>query len=215
MFSSIVIDDLNARFPSLGVAWLYSDYRNESDQTLVNILGSFIHQFLMSSAFPHIPATLLTSLEEIRNKGKSLEATDALDMLKNILQELEGSFICIDALDELEPNIRRQLLEKLKELATHTSNRHRLFLTGREHIKSEVYRKFKIPSKYEVEIIASPDDVRRFLLNELVEDTNPDAMDTPLHDEIVKSLIERSQGMYVVRNSSRACIYIYILSSSP
>lgn len=204
-----MIDNLNARFPSLGVAWLYSDYRNASNQTLVNILGSFLRQFLTS--LPHIPGNLQARLEDIRKKYKSLETTDALDMLKHALQELEGSFICIDALDELEPNTRRQLLEKLKELSIYKSNRHRLFLTGREHIKSEIHGKFNVPSKYEVEITASIDDIRKFLLKELAEDINPGAMDKQLEGEIVEELSKRSQGMYV-RNLSHACIYIKFIS---
>ena len=99
-----------------------------------NILGSLLHQFLTSDALPHTPAEVYLQVEVLENnrkKNKNLEAKDAIHMLKLTLQQLVGSFICIelrhgiksyannefkkiiciDALDELEQNTRRQLLE--------------------------------------------------------------------------------------------------------
>ena len=122
-------------------------------------------------------------------------------MLKLTMQQLVGSFICIDALDELEPNTRRQLLEKLKEMTTHTTHL-RLFLTGRKHIQPEVHKQFEIPSEYEVEIVASPDDVQKYLRGEIAQDAIPDAINEPLENEILTTLVERSQGMYVSQNLS-------------
>ena len=122
-------------------------------------------------------------------------------MLKLAMQQFVGSFICIDALDELEQNTRRQLLEKLKELTTHTTHL-RLFLTGRKHIQPEVHKQFEIPTEYEVEIVASPDDVRQYLREKIAQHAIPDAMDKTLENEILTTLVERSQGMYVSQNLS-------------
>ena len=49
--SSIVVDDLTSRLvnPSMakvGIAYLYSDYRDQNAQTLLPILGTLLQQFL-------------------------------------------------------------------------------------------------------------------------------------------------------------------------
>ena len=199
-----MIDHLNARLPSVGIACLYSDYRDQTKQTLVNILGSLLHQFLTSDALLHIPPEVVEVLENIRKKHESLAAQDAIHMLKLTLQQLVGSFICIDALDELELNTRRQLLEKLKEMTTHTTHL-RLFLTGRKHIQPEVHKQFEVRSEYEVEIVASPDDVQKYLREEIAQDAIPDAINEPLENEILTTLVERSQGMYVSQNLTELC----------
>ncbi|RPB22615.1 hypothetical protein L211DRAFT_764114, partial [Terfezia boudieri ATCC MYA-4762] len=50
VISSVVIDDLYSQFhkvhPNIGIACLYGDYKDEKNQTLVHILGSFLRQFL-------------------------------------------------------------------------------------------------------------------------------------------------------------------------
>ena len=194
--SSSVVDDLTSRLlkPSkVAIACLYSDYRDQGVQTLVHILGSILRQFLSIALLP-IPQDMLQVLEKVRNHGGKPNKDDILALLKTTLQHLERAFICIDALDELEPKTRSQLLEVIRDLnATNPSMR--IFLTGRKHIQSEVRRILNISEQNEVEIVANPDDIRKYLKRKIAEDINTDAMDEVLENEIIISLLERSQKM--------------------
>ena len=189
-----MIDNLNSRFHSnlqIGVAFLYADYKDQTNQTLGNILGSFLHQLLTTARMP-IPDEVIQKLEDIRYRRGKVGTEDNLDLLKIQLHQLQCAFICIDAIDELEPKVRRQLLNVLKELGTYNT---RLFFTGRHHIESEVKRSFQVVKKNKVEISASHQDIESFVRQQIVEDPNSDMMDERLVKEIVGAIVKKSQGM--------------------
>lgn len=188
-----MIDDLNSRLfkPSkIAIACLYCDYRDQDSQTFVHILGCLLRQFLSSA----IPQEVAEILQAIRKNNRVLGKDDLLGLLKVTLQHLERAFICIDALDELQSETRSQFLQAIKDLST-TSDSMRLFLTGRKHIQGEVQRLLETLPQNEVEIMAHSDDIRQYLKRKIAEDTNPDAMDDALENEILTVLVERSQKM--------------------
>ena len=90
---------------------------------------------------------------------------DAVKMLNLILQQLSRSFICIDALDELEPANRRQLLENLKSVPRIGITR--VFLTGRPHIQDEVNTYFHTEESLEIQLIANLGDIREYINHKL------------------------------------------------
>ena len=171
---------------------MYSDYKDQTNQTLVHILGSFLLQFLTTIPEP-IPEEVIQKLEDIQRGGRKVEKEVILNLLKIRLHQLQRAFICIDAVDELDPKVRQQLLIVLKELVT--KNNTRLFLTARGHIESEVQKYFKVAQGYSIKISASPQDIREFVGQQIKEDLNSDAMDEVLARDIVNSIIEKSQGM--------------------
>ena len=196
-YSSVVIDALSqfSKHSKAGVACLYADYKDQSNQTPVHILGSFLHQFLASSQEP-IQDTVIQKLQEIQRERRNVGIEDIIDLLKNRLHQLEHAFFCIDAVDELEPKVRQQLLNILKELVT-TNNNIRLFLTGRGHVESEVQKRFNVPQGYTIHISASQQDIREFIRQQIKEDCdlNPEAMDIVLAKDIEDAIIEKSKGM--------------------
>ena len=164
--------------------------KDQSNQTLVHILGSFLCQFL--STVPPIPEEIVKKLDGIRNQRKKVETGDILDMLKIRLHQLKRAFICIDAADELEPKVLQQLLNVLKELLTHKA---RVFLTGRDHIESKVQKHLQVVQKYKITISAKEKDIQEFVEQQIADDLNPDAMDELLAKEIINAIITKSQGM--------------------
>ena len=171
---------------------MYADYKDQSNQTLVHILGSFLHQ-LLTSTHPPIPDEVIQKLQDIRRKGKKLEIEDTLTLLETRLNQLKHMYICIDAVDELEPKVLQQLFNVLKGLIT--KNNIRLFLTGRPHIGSEVQRYLQVVQRYKVDISASQQDIQEFVRQQIIDDLNPGAMDEVLAKDIVDAIIEKSQGM--------------------
>ena len=176
---------------NIGVACLYADYKDQSNQSVVHILGSLLHQFLTTAQQP-IPDEVVQKLHCIRNQGKKVETEDILAMLKMHLNQFKRVFICIDAVDELESKVLQELLNILKELVT---NNTRLFLTGRGHVESEVRKHLQVAQKYKVVISANQQDIQGFVEQQIMGDLNPDAMDGVLAKDIVDAIIKKSQGM--------------------
>lgn len=189
MYSSVVIDDLRSRSPN--VACLYADYKDQNNQTLNNILGTFLRQFLATTRTP-ISNEITQKLQVIQREGGKAGTGDNLALLKIQLQQLDRAFICIDAIDELDPNVRWKLLKELEGLgATNTC----FFLTGRNHIESEVQEAFKLSDGNKVVIRATPQDIKEFVDEKIREDRNSEAMDGKLAKDIIDKIIEKSRGM--------------------
>ena len=190
----MVIDDLRLKCPDIGVACLYADYKDRANQTLAPILGTFLRQ-LLTTAQESIPDKIIQKLHEIQREGGKVGDKDNLALLEILLQhQLKRAFICIDAVDELEPMVRRQLLNALRELGTRYQNIC-LFLTGRGHIESEVQKCFQVIQKYSVVISANEEDIKTFVGQKILDDPYPDAMDEFLENDITDAIIKKSQGM--------------------
>ena len=197
--SSIVIDNLRSKCPDIGVACLYADYKDQANQTLAPILGTFLRQ-LLTTAQESIPDEVIQKLHDIQREGGKVGVEDNLAMLKTLLHQLQlqvrCAFICIDAVDELEPKVRQQLLNALRELGTTTGGRNiRLFLTGRGHIESEVQKYFQVAQRYTVVISANEQDIKTFVGQQIMDDPYQDAMDELLEKDITDAIIKKSQGM--------------------
>ena len=197
LYSSAVIDNLYSQLhkhPGIGVSCLYADYKDQNNQTLVHILGSFLRQFLTTVPEP-IPNEIIQKLDDIQYKGRKFETEDILALLKVRLHQLKYAFICIDAVDELDPKVRQQLLNVLKELIA--SNNTRVFFTGRDHVEGEIKKHFEAAEGHTVNISASQQDIREFVRQQIKEDynLNPDSMDPVLAKSIEDAIIEKSEGM--------------------
>ena len=189
--SSLVIDHL--RFQSSGhdrtaIACLYSDYRDQSNQTVLNILGSLLKQLLTDA--PQLPKDVANTL-----KREQLDINHVVHMAKITLQLYSRTYICIDAVDELEDRTRLALFRTMQDLFNMSGIR--LFITGRPHIQEQVSTQFNAMQQLTITIIANPDDVRLFLRHELetAEKTDPETLNELLKEQILTSLIEKSQDM--------------------
>jgi len=191
--SSVVIDDLITRHGEANVAYLYCDYRDQTSQTVVNILGSVLRQFLSTASY--VPETIITTLESIKKKDQKAGIGDISKMLKVLLPHLHRSFLCLDALDELESRTRFTLL---KALRTEFGTAH-IFLTARPPIEPEVNGPLQIQLDA-MHIEANEDDIRGFLIHEIEEDMNinPGDMNEQLREEILDAIISKAGGMYVL-----------------
>ena len=170
---------------------MYADYKDQTNQTLVHILGSVLRQYLTTTTEP-IPDEVIQKLQDIRRRGGKLGTEDILALLKTQLSQLKHAFTCIDAIDELEPKVRRQLLNALKELKT---NNTRLFLTGRGYVENEVREYFQVTQACTVVISANEQDIEAFVRQQIMDDPYSDVMDEVLEKDIVDAIIKGSQGM--------------------
>ena len=170
---------------------MYADYKDQTNQTLDHILGSFLHQLLVTAQEP-IPDEAIQILYKTKRESGKVGVDDTKFLLKVRIRQLKHAFICIDAADELEPKVRRQLLDALRELSI---NNIWLFLTGRGHIESEVQRCFQATQLCTVVINASQQDIEVFVKQQIIEDPYSDAMDEVLEKDMVDAIIKKSHGM--------------------
>ena len=131
-------------------------------------------------------------LEAIEKGGKRPEKSHVSQILRLSISQLNRLFLCIDALDELGPRVR---LELLKVLDTEFCTA-RIFLTGRPHIQSEVNSIFQGQNN-PIHITANLDDVQAYLTHEIELDVevNPDDMNKQLKQEILEAIINKAEGM--------------------
>ncbi|RPB19244.1 hypothetical protein L211DRAFT_794594, partial [Terfezia boudieri ATCC MYA-4762] len=189
--SSMVIDHLLSHYGEQRVVYIYCDYRDKTNQNLLNIMGSILKQHLTVTT--KIPDPIVDLLESLQKNGKRVMFEDMSQMLKFVIPQTVSHFLCIDALDELDPGSR---LELLKALQTEFGST-RIFLTGRPHVASDVSRILQIPSVDSIYITPNLIDLRAYLSHkiELDQEMNPDDMNEQLKEEILDGVISKAQGM--------------------
>lgn len=198
----MVIEHLNSQLHKNSTMALYSDYRDQSNQTSLNILGSLLYQYLTSyGALALIPQEVVEMLEDIKKRNSKVTLSNVSEIFKITLQfEKKQIFVCIDALDELEPQARRELLLTLNNDFSSAAGI-RYFLTGRPHVQDEIHKYLgPIDTGYEIHMTANLEDIHSYVQHKIEEDEilNPDAIDEELKRDILRELVSRSQGMYVL-----------------
>ncbi|GAB1202930.1 hypothetical protein APSETT445_001554 [Aspergillus pseudonomiae] len=188
---SIVIDRLRELMPlgSIGLAYLYGDYRDQRAQSVENILGAIVKQLL--AHLSETPQGILEIYETRVKQENPLSLPDAERFLDIACEQFSRVYICLDALDELRD--QRSLLISLQARSSSVQ----LYITGRPHVQVQVERHLK--EKREILIEAHDDDIRRFIDLEIggPNDIEPDAMDEKLRMDIQNKVIESAKGLLV------------------
>jgi len=157
-----VIDTLceQARRNGVVVLFFYCDYREQKDQSAVNIIGCLLRQFALGAA--GIPEGIHSAFEESRQGCRSgLQLPDMVKLFIKTIIPIERAYICIDAADELLPENRSAFLDALGHVTREAPNT-RLFLTGRPHIRAEI-EKHLTDGAYSINIAVGQGDIARHI----------------------------------------------------
>ncbi|KAF8458591.1 hypothetical protein BGX38DRAFT_1264844 [Terfezia claveryi] len=149
----------------------------KANQNLLNIMGSILKQHLTVTT--NIPDQTVDLLESLQKNGKEVMIKDMSQMLKFVIpQTASHHFLCIDALDELVPGPRLELLKAL-QIEFGSS---RILLTGRPLVASDVSRILQIYLADAIQITPNSIEVRAYLSHEIEQDRemNPDDMNQQL-----------------------------------
>ena len=194
--SSLVIDSLCslAEGGNATVAYIYFDFATQNEQSPVNTLGYLLRQLVFG--LEEIPEEIPRAYEDqksvIGEQGPQISAI--LKMLQTTSSK-KPPFICIDGLDECRTEYRVKLLDAIRELLQHAPGI-RIFVTGRPNILLEI-EKSLAGSVASVSISAKRDDVIRYIHSRLAAGTTPDAMNTGLEEDILKTIPSDIPEMYV------------------
>jgi hypothetical protein len=192
MLASIVIDDLQGRYhtnTSVGVAYIYCDYRTRKDQTIEFMVLSLLKQ-LVEQQDP-LSAGVMQLYTSHDYGGRRPLFRDLVRCLQSVAACLSRVFIVIDALDECQVSngCRSILLAEINELQK-ISNTSVLVTT--RHIP-EILERFSMDQA--MEIRATTDDVRMFIEGNLHGLPNFVQRNPKLMEQIKAQIAESVDGM--------------------
>ena len=188
-----MIDNLcdQAAGKDIAVVGLYCDFLAQQEQSTTAMLGAILKQLVSRGGIPeHIREVFEKSKKEFGGRG--LRLPDMVEVLKKTIISLQRIFVCIDALDELAPKHRRELLESLQEIFRVSSNMG-ILLTGRPHIDDEIVEFFSGATR--IPVSPTQGDIKSYLEMRLKGDTTPKAMDGELRADIMRVIPEKISEM--------------------
>lgn len=187
-----MIDYLRKRYFGqfeVGIAGLYCDYRDQENQTILNIIGGLAKQLIRKAR--SIPDAVWEVFKERTEENRPINLEAAQEIFGHMLRTFSLVYVCIDALDECEPQSRRKFLQYLKGLIHSPLH---VFLTGRQNVEAEVTNALANLYPQIIPIVANEEDIRLFLSQKIDEDPYPEAMDETLEKEIIEKIVGLSHG---------------------
>jgi len=193
--SSLVIDTLckQAYDQKIAVLSLYCDYQAQKDQSAVNMIGGLLRQVALGAA--GIVGEIKNAFNRSKQGGNGLGLPEMLGLFVKTMGSLERVYICVDAIDELVPQHRSELLRALRQITQEAPNT-RLFLTGRPHIRGELDRHL-MEGAYTIHIVPDQGDIARYLTRKMGDDDarDPDLMTENLKNDIMETMLEKASDM--------------------
>jgi len=200
--SSLVIDSLcdQASGKNISVACFYFDFAAQKAQSSTSMLGLLLKQVV--GGLGEVPSEIVDAYEDQKRVigGRALRLPDIVKMLQTTSGK-KRTFICIDALDECAAEHRVKLLDSLRQILQKSPGT-RIFATGRQHIRDEIERRIS-GRVTTMRITPKRNDVIEYLRTRINEDTNPDAMDSSLEEDILKKIPDDVSEMYVAATTLR------------
>ena len=188
VLTSIIVHFLQSTFDNkIAVVWIYLHW-NSPNQTMENILGSILQQLILQRV--RVSENVMHFYREHCDRKDRLDIDDLVKVLATEILTFYRSFIIIDALDEIESDIRIPLLQILQSFQIN------LLVTSRTYPAME--RELQEFTTLHIE--ASSNDMERFVEAELSKDHGLARVlsnDAELRRMTIKRIEENSQGMHV------------------
>jgi NACHT domain len=196
ILTSIVVEELttlSSSDPTIGIAYIYCNFRRQDEQKIDNLLASLLKQLAKSQP------SLADTLAELYDRHKAKQTRPSLDEISRSLQAVTTSysrvFIIVDGLDECQPsdNSRSRLISEIFGLQAKTKAN--FFATSRPNYYIE--QEFK--GCISLEILATDDDVRRYLDGHMLRLPAFVVRRPDLQEEIKAEITRGVEGMYVTK----------------
>ena len=159
------------------------------------VLRSFVRQLSARARFPtEIHEKVQKIWSEKRLGASDLSLTDCREQLLESVNLYTRTTLVLDALDECEPESRAELVKTIEILLAQSKQPLRVFISSRPD--RDIRDKFLSRPNIEIETKHNEKDIQRFVNEEIIKHGNWIDMSPLLKEEIIKTLLERSQGMY-------------------
>ena len=194
MITSIAVEHLQTEFrddSSIGIAYLYCNYRRQEEQKPVDLLASLLKQLIQRRT--SVPKNVVDIYKRHNNERTRPSFGEISKILHSVIADYSRTFIIIDALDEcrISDGGRRRFLAELFDLQARTGAN---FLATSRFIP-EIEKEFAGSTK--LEIRASGDDLQTYLHGHMLKLPSFVSHSADLQNEIKTAIIEAVDGMYV------------------
>jgi len=194
ILTSIIVEDLTTRFrneKSVGIAYLYCDFRRQHEQKLEGLIASLLKQLLQKLS--SIPDSVRIIYNQHKDKQTRPSVDEILKNLESVITTYSRIYIVVDALDEcqLSGRCRPKFLSSVLSLQARTGAR--LFVTSRPI--PDIEKEFK--SCLSLEILASDEDIRRYLNGNMSQLPRFIFSKPKLQEEIKTEIVHAVEGMYI------------------
>ena len=175
----------------IAITYFYCDYREAQLQTPLYIISTLLEQLAASRT--DVPPPVQKCFDKFKKKSERPKLKDLADVFRQVVENCQGTYVLLDALDECEAHTRKTLLNVLKDLASGPAKIKILF-TSRPHL-DDITGIFDSVSQMEIK--ASREDIKTFVLHSIENhDTAKQIMHEDLKERIVTVLLDYSDGMY-------------------
>jgi NACHT domain len=194
ILTAVVIDDLYTRFQcdaSIGIAYLYCDFRRQHEQKTEDLLTSLLKQLAQKQA--SMPDAVQALYDRCRDEHRRPSLDDISRALHAVSTLYANVFIIVDALDECQvtDGCRTRLLSEIFNLqARETAN---IFSTAR--FIPDIQETFK--ESISLEIRARDEDVQTYLAGHMKRLPSFVLGNSDLQDEIKAAISKAVDGMCV------------------
>ncbi|GLA64539.1 hypothetical protein AtubIFM55763_003304 [Aspergillus tubingensis] len=173
MLTAIVIKHLEEKCEhdrSVGLAYIYCNFRRHHEQSVDNILASLIKQLCQRMSF--LPEDIKTLYAQHKKRQTRPELDELFESLSVLLGHFSKIFIVVDALDEYSSRDEalRRLLSEL----------------------------FRLQSNSTQEIFAAAEDVEAYLRDHMSDLSRVVLGNNKLQDEIVEAIMKTVDGMFLL-----------------
>lgn len=197
IFSGLIVEECFASMTANTVAYFYCDYKNQSSQTIVNIVSALAGQIAMKheSGF-QLLKLYYESLHPRDQMGRQPKAKELVKLIHEMVSNIDDVRIVIDGLDECGEHTR-EATEWLYKLVCYPQSTISFLLLSRDDpaIRESLYD----ISWSHIEITAHTEDIEHYVRTEIEQRMTNNRLrirSDSLKDLIVKQLISRAQGMY-------------------
>lgn len=194
ILTSVVVEYLWNKFQddaSIGIAYLYCNFRQQDTQKPADLLLSLLKQLLQEQPMPES----IKSLYEHHSRKRTRPSLEEISkVLRSVIANYSRTFLIIDALDECQVSDggHRRFLSEIFNLQGQTLAN--LFTTSR--FIPEIAKEFKAGTS--LEIRASDEDVGRYINGHISELPSFVRKNPKLQEEIKTAIIKAVDGMYVI-----------------
>ena len=174
----------------VAIAYIYCSYKEQEDQTVVNLIASLLQQLIQSNS------TISNEISSLYHDHIKKQKRPTLDqwfkLLQSEVQRFSKVFIIIDALDECPESkgTRDSFLAEIRKLQPSIH----LLVTSR-HIPTI---ECEFEKAAQVEIRARDEDVRRYLERRIKREHRLISLvkvDLALQETIINTIVEKAKGM--------------------
>ena len=194
ILTAIVIDDIYSRSKcdtSVGIAYLYCDFRRQHEQKIEDLLANLLKQLAQQQA--SMPNGVQTLYDQYRNQPKRPSLDEILSILHSVSILYPRVYIIVDALDECQVTngCRTRLLSGIFELQARV--RANIFSTSRYN--PEIVERFK--KSISLEIRAKDEDVQIYLAGHMKRLPSFVLSSPDLQNEVKATISQAVNGMCV------------------